>query len=190
MKCSKCNHEYDDNLGFCPLCGYVKETVIVSAPPAAQENRGKGDNTQQNEQQNPNFQSQEAPPPPNHNHGHSHDGHGNNHGAPPTQVVQTEDIRSARNNATASLVCGILALVIPFIGVILAIIALVLGNSARKRLPENETSVAAAGFILGIVSLVFSIIVIIAVLSLIGMAFFTASSIGSYLDPYYWNWRY
>lgn len=219
MKCSNCNHEYDDNINFCPLCGYVQETIIVESQDAqngGQTQQGGGDaqwqnNAQPNQDNNAQWQGnpqpnqdnaqwqnnaqpnhgnnaprQDNPPrqdaPPHHQHEH------HQHSALPPQVVTGGELQSARNNATASLVCGILAFVIPFVGVILAIVALVLGNSARRRLPESERSVASAGFILGIVSLVFSIIVIAMVLWLVGVMVVTSSSIIDYLDPYYWRY--
>ena len=66
--------------------------------------------------------------------------------------------------AIGALVCGILSIaggLIPFVGFftsILAIVAVVLGIIARKKLPEGQRGMATAGLILGIVGVVFSVI--------------------------------
>jgi len=60
---------------------------------------------------------------------------------------------------TLALVFGILGFVVPFVGIIFAILAIVYGKAAKDD-PE-EKGMATAGLILGIISLVISIIVAI-----------------------------
>ena len=57
---------------------------------------------------------------------------------------------------TLALVFGILGFVVPFVGIIFAILAIVYGKAAKDD-PE-EKGMATAGLILGIISLVVSII--------------------------------
>lgn len=72
--------------------------------------------------------------------------------------------------AVASLVCGIIGLLIPFVGFVLGIIALVLGNKARK---QPNGGMGTAGFVLGIITTV-SYGLFFAYL--IGVAIFVATS--------------
>ena len=54
----------------------------------------------------------------------------------------------------ATLVLGILSIVIPYLGFILGIIAIVLGHQSKKELDQNGgegRSMAVAGFVCGIV---------------------------------------
>ena len=67
--------------------------------------------------------------------------------------------------ATASLVLGILSLFIPFIGLVLGIIAIVLGNKARK---QPNGGLGTAGFVLGILGTVLGSIWIIYIIILLG----------------------
>jgi hypothetical protein len=63
-----------------------------------------------------------------------------------------------------ALICGIIGLVlcwVPIVGLILSIVAVVLGGKGRKTLPDGKRGMALAGFILGIIGLVISIIVLI-----------------------------
>jgi hypothetical protein len=90
-------------------------------------------------------------------------------------ITQRNSLSIARGNSTAALVCGILGFIVPFAGIVLAIVAIVLGNSARKVLPESERTVASAGFILGIASLVYSIVLVILVLWMLGVLFLVSA---------------
>ncbi len=102
---------------------------------------------------------------------------------PPKAHDMDAELRGARGNATASLVCGILGFVVPVVGIVLAIIAMVLGLSAKKRLPENERGMASAGSVLGLVGLVFSIIALIFMLWFVSYLTFALLSA---FTPYYW----
>ncbi len=176
MKCSKCNHEYNDSLGFCPMCGYVE-----TAAPESGENPSRQMVHEPVGNEAPKQQPAQVPPPVQQQ-------------APQQQMPQQQyssqqvadaELASARSNATAALVCGVLGFVIPFVGVVLAIIAVVLGGAAKKKLPDAEKAVASAGFILGMISLIFAILSIVVIVGLIGMAFTAAS----YLSPY-GSWWY
>lgn len=64
-----------------------------------------------------------------------------------------------------ALICGIIGLVlcwVPIVGLILSIVAVVLGGKGKRTLPEGKKGMALAGFILGIIGLIISIIVLIA----------------------------
>ena len=77
------------------------------------------------------------------------------------QAQQAPNITSAppvkNGKATASLVCGIVGLLI--LGIILGIIAIVTGNQALKIEPDNKK--AKAGRILGIIDIVAAIFLVI-----------------------------
>jgi len=72
--------------------------------------------------------------------------------------------------AIASLVCGILAFFIPFLGFILATLAIIFGVRARSMIREARgglwgEGVALAGTICGIVAIVISLLWMTAILS-------------------------
>lgn len=82
--------------------------------------------------------------------------------------------------------------IIPLAGIVLAVIAIVLGNSARKKLSAAERPVASAGFALGIASLIYSIILLIVVLWVVGVLLLMSSGYMNpwsygYDMPYYWQ---
>jgi hypothetical protein len=65
-------------------------------------------------------------------------------------------------SGVGSMVCGIIGLVlcwVPIVGLILSIVALVLGSKGRKALPQDKRGMAIAGFVMGIIGLVINIIV-------------------------------
>jgi hypothetical protein len=72
--------------------------------------------------------------------------------------------------AVASLVCGIIGLLIPFVGFVLGIIAMVFGNKARK---QPNGGMGMAGFVLGIITTVSYGLLFT---YLIGVAIFVATS--------------
>ena len=196
MKCSKCGYEYDDQFGFCPMCGQVKESVTEAvnaeepaSEPVQEQAPPSEDSTAEQQAPPQDDTGRQAPPPASVPVATA---------PPPREDHSAADLRGARNNATAALVCGILGFFIPFIGIVLSIVAIVLGSSAKKRLPESEAGMANAAFILGIISLIFSIIVVIFFISMLGMAFMTAASIMDYgygeyypeLPNSFWNWQY
>jgi hypothetical protein len=83
--------------------------------------------------------------------------------------------RKTNGKAIAALVLGIGSLVIPYIGLILGIIAIVLGNQAKKAIREtNEEghSMAVAGFVCGIIGTALYGLVII--LLIVGFSIFAS----------------
>ena len=64
-------------------------------------------------------------------------------------VTPTDRQEEAPEGAVASLVLGILSLLTPFVGFVFGIIAIVLGNKARK-MPNG--GMGLAGFVLGIIT--------------------------------------
>ena len=168
MKCSKCNHEFEDQLMACPLCGEPRHGESGTA------DRRPDDWAQPKTEQPKAEQPKTTPTATQYQSGYQ-----------TQQQPQTQQIDpSAKSNATAALVCGILGMVIPFVGIVLAIIAIVLGNSARKRLPEAERGMATAGWILGIIGLVIAVIVVI--FFILAISFAAVASLAAYSSPYWY----
>lgn len=77
--------------------------------------------------------------------------------------------------AIASMVLGIISLVFvfsgfgSFIGFILGIIAVVLGAVAKSKKPPVNKGSATAGFIMGLISLIFGLIITISCVACIGV---------------------
>ena len=134
MYCAKCGKEMDDNAKFCPSCGAGTsgETTSNQQPP---------------EQEQPPVQPQQQ----------------QTYSQPAASTVQPA-AEPGSGLGVGALVCGIIGLVlclVPFVGLILSIVAVVLGGKGRKTLPEGKRGMALAGFILGIIGLVISIIYLI-----------------------------
>lgn len=83
-----------------------------------------------------------------------------------------------------AMVCGILSLVLcwlPIVGLVLGIVATILGGKGRRTLPPDKRGMALAGFIMGIIGMVIGIGMLVAMiiaLVFVGSAF---SMFGSYL---------
>ena len=78
-----------------------------------------------------------------------------------------DGFRAVNNNgkATASLICGIVGLIVA--GIILGIVALVLGTRAKKEIAQTGqggAGMATAGVVLGIVDIVLGIVFVSIVL--------------------------
>ncbi len=159
-KCAHCASEYQ-NGEACPVCGC---TACVDVQ------NGAGD---------------QPPAPPRPQYGYNPQQQYGRAQEPARLPEADGDLSIARSNSTAALVCGVLGFIIPLAGIVLAIIAIVLGNSARKRLPAAERTVASAGFTLGIAALIYSIILLIVVLWVVGVLLLVSSS---YMDP--WSYGY
>lgn len=134
MKCTKCNHEYDDSLAACPLCGEPAVHQTQSTPGSAAP-------------------AHEFPPV-----------------RPPAEVPPAEPVPDS--SGAAPLVLGILSLFIPFVGVVLAIIAIVMGGGQRRTYPPGtaHNALGHAGWVLGIVGLVLQALLIIWFFTVIGFA--------------------
>lgn len=155
MKCAKCNHEYDDSLAACPLCG---EPAAAQPPPGA---------------------PQQAPPE-----------HTFASVRPPADVPTTEPVPD--NSGAAPLVLGILSLMIPLVGVVLGIIAIVMGNSQRHTyLPGTAHHVLGqAGWVLGIVGLVLQALLIIWSFAVVGFVLDAAQNVMRYSSPYNYGYDF
>jgi Domain of unknown function (DUF4190) len=90
-----------------------------------------------------------------------------------TQPQHAQPVRqdSPKGFAITSMVLGIVSLVIPYGGIVTAILAIIFGTVSRRR-NEGGRGMAIAGFVCGIVALALWVIVIIIVASV-------ASSSGS-----------
>jgi thiol:disulfide interchange protein len=136
MFCAKCGKEMEDNTKFCPSCGAEASGETTSEQPAAEQPA-----TEQPAAEQP--AAATAQPAT---------------GSAPVETGQTSGV------AVGALVCGILGLVlcwVPVVGLILAIVATVLGGKGRKTLPEGKKGMALAGFIIGIIGLIIGIIYLI-----------------------------
>lgn len=76
----------------------------------------------------------------------------------PQQSVPSEGVRKNAPGAVAGMVCGLIGLF--FFGIILGIIAIIAGSSAKRKIKEHPElytgeGMAMAGFILGIVDVGF-----------------------------------
>lgn len=70
-----------------------------------------------------------------------------------------------------SLLCALFAFVLPLIGIVLAIVAIVLGNKHRK---DSDGGLAKAGFIIGIIVLILQILVLPLLLAFGAIMYFGA----------------
>lgn len=149
MKCTKCNHEYDDSLSACPLCG---EPAPSKTAAADQESRY--------EEPRPQY----AAPVP----------------------AATPAPKQPENSGAAPLILGILSLMLPMVGIVLAIIAIVMGNTQRKEFPAGTThhALGHAGWVLGIIGLVLQAILVIWYFAIIGMVLNFVQDAMRYSLPY------
>lgn len=150
MKCPKCNHEYDDSLAACPLCGEpapVKNSANSGSAPYQTATA---------------YESVRIP------------------AEVPTPAPVPE------NSGAAPLVLGILSLMIPLVGVVLAIIAIVMGGSQRRAYPPGTAhhGLGQAGWVLGIVGLVMQALLIIWFFTVIGFVLNAAQDAMRYSLPY------
>lgn len=83
---------------------------------------------------------------------------------------------------TAPLVLGILSLVIPYVGIVLGILALVFGSGAKKTNPIGSAnySLGQAGWVLGLIGLVFQAILIAYLTVAFSMIFQLIDEMSSY----------
>ena len=148
-KCTQCGQNLSDETTYCFACGgsnfepVADESVSQQQPP--QQTYYQQPNQQQYYQQQgqqPYYQPQA--------------------GAPYQQDAP------GRGNAVASLVLGIIALVVAWFGwgaiiaIVLSIIGIILGINGRKQLtPEQGRGMATAGMVCSIIALVLSAIVFV-----------------------------
>lgn len=100
------------------------------------------------------------------------------HTAAPGQPMPMAGPRTA-DGAVASMVLGILSLVIPYVGWIMGIIAIVLGKQADRRIAQDPSlqgeGMAKAGRVMGLVS----VIIYAAILAIIILVFVLLLAFGT-----------
>lgn len=171
MFCAKCGKEMEDNAKFCPSCGAEASGETTSEQPAAEQPTAEQPTAEQPTAEQPVAEQPAAEQP-----------------AAATAQPAAGPVGSepSTGGAVGALVCGIIAMIfcwIPFvniIGLILGIVAMVLGGKARKILPEGKRGMATAGFVLGIIALIISIIyliIVIAAIAAIGSLAYTFGSL-------------
>ena len=190
MNCSKCGYQYENNMAACPLCGEPRGESAQEpywrkpeepAQPSGQQQQPGGQQQQAGGQWNGSRQygGQQYDRP--------YQGGQVQHGVYGAQPqAGAEELSKLRSGATASLVCGILSLLIPFVGLALGIVAIIFGNKARKRLPDAEKGMATAGFALGIAGTVYSVFVIIMIILMVSMMFWMMMPFDTYYGSDYW----
>lgn len=113
--------------------------------------------------------------------------------SPAVPAVQrhSEDSRGG----VTPLVLGILSLLIPYVGIVLGILAIVFGNTAKKTNPKGSVDAALgqAGWVLGIIGLVFQVILVIYLAFVFSMVFNLMDYVGDIANygsyghyPYAW----
>ena len=153
MICKRCEQTYSDALNTCPYCGAPREPQQGQQQYGGQPQYGQVP-PQQQYGQPPYGQAPQQPP-----YGQAPYGQPPYGQAPP----QVPDSRG-KGTGAGSLVCGILGLIfcwVPFLGLILNIVAIALYGSSHKYGPNG---MATAGLVLGIIGIIVSIIVTIVML--------------------------
>lgn len=166
MVCEKCNHEYPDEFDKCPVCGEpnpgARTEDAPSGAPAQPQYIGQANtepvipkwkDSSENRENEPERARASEPIPPNRLY-------------PAVQQAPEE-----RKGVVAPLVCGILSLSFPVVGIVLGILALVMGSSAKKCYAKGsaEYSMAQVGWILGLIGLILQVILIIYLCVVFGM---------------------
>ncbi|WP_066645805.1 DUF4190 domain-containing protein [Christensenella timonensis] len=101
-------------------------------------------------------------------------------GQPQTVEMQTK----AKNMATASMVCGILGLILcwtPYAGLVLNILGIIFYTLYKKNEPVGQNGMATAGLVCSIIGLIVSII-----FTIVWTTMFAALSYYAY-SPWMWN---
>ncbi len=93
------------------------------------------------------------------------------------------DASQSSGVGVGAMVCGIIGLIlcwVPIVGLILSIVAVVLGSKGRKELPPDKRGMATAGFVMGIIGLVIAVIVLIGwVIAMVAFGAVTSSILGA-----------
>lgn len=166
MKCNKCGNIMPDDAVFCSICGEAikeaEQAPVQEQPPVAPaapvyEQQPPVAPVAPVYEQQPVNQGYQAPPvyevPP----------VCNPQGQPTYVTPMEENVKPAKGLATASLILGILSIVICCLGEPLGVAALVMGIIAKKK----GNSTGTVGIITGIIGVVISTIVLI-IISLSG----------------------
>lgn len=160
MICEKCHQEYDGNMAACPYCGNASQPQQQSyqQPPEQPQYQSQPQQPYQQPQQQP-YQPQGQPQ------------------YQPQQPYQPQyQPQGARGMSIASMVCGIIGLIlcwIPFVGLVINALAIIFYILSRKEAPNG---MATAGLVCGIIGLVVALIMTI----LIGVVWSAVT------NPWYW----
>lgn len=147
MRCPNCYNEIPEGSKFCQACGAPIDQAAVAPEP-------------------PTVPVEVIPPAPTQNYSYAEE-------EPQQETYQAPGYESKIDNkAIGSLVCGIIGFFV--FGLILGVVALVLGFQVRKTAPRGTTSrgMATAGIVLGIVDLlgyVFALVVCGGIAGMSGM---------------------
>ena len=188
MICKKCEQSYSDALAMCPYCGAPKEPVEES--PQQQEPQAEA----QQEYQppvpppvQPQYQQQYQQVPPQQQYGQPQ--YQPQYQQVPPQYVPATDVQAkAKNMATASMICGILGLILcwtPYAGLILNILGIVFYTLYKKNEPAGQNGMATAGLVCSIIGLIVSIIFTILWTTVFAAASFYASNPWMWSDLWY-----
>ena len=171
MKCPQCGAENSDSSSACIICGNALNQPQNDTPndtPPQAPNQSNPYQAQSNPHQaQPNaYQAQ-----PN-----AYQAQPNSYQAPPNSYQGPVAAGSPGDKpAKTSLICGIIGLVttfvcccIPFVGTILGIIALIQANKAKKL----GSTKATVGTVLGILAIVFSVLMLIYMITLMASSTF------------------
>lgn len=177
MVCSKCNHEYEDSLERCPLCGEPNPSVqeprqtsygpqdgpgAGAYGPAASAGAGTSYSGAP-EQDQPAGQGPGSDTDPGRGYGRRDQDACRPGAAPSGPPARLDAYAPAGPKPSTVLVMGILSILIPFVGVVLAILGLVWGSKAKGLYQPGDANynMAQAGWILSIVGLVYQALIIV-----------------------------
>jgi hypothetical protein len=174
MFCPNCGLTINGHASKCPRC--LTKIPGGNQDIGAQNSRQAASNTGSGGTQNAGYYQSAPPPPPPppaqpQNYGGQYQQNTGNYGGQRQQVPQTTPPL-----ATAALVCGILGLTGGFIPEInyftgiLAILAIIFGAIERKKALQagRPAGIATAGMVLGIIAVVLTVILIIAIAAFAG----------------------
>ena len=165
MICEKCHQEYDGGMAACPYCGNATpQPQQPQQPQYEQQGQGQPQYEQPQQPQQPQYeqqyQQQQQYQPPQYQQ----------------YQPQYQQQGVARGMSVASMVCGIVGLVlcwVPFFGLVVNALAIIFYILSRKETPNG---MATAGLVCGIIGIIVALIVTI----LIGMAWSAVTS------PWWW----
>ena len=152
MFCGNCGNQVPEGANVCPNCG----TLVAGAPVQPAAPQADVNFTQAAPQQNAAYT--QAAPQPDMNYGQAAPQPGMNYNQPAPQ---------SNANTTIALVCGIVSIVLSFLGgilfgvipaiisVVLGVVAVVLAININKTSPEKKGN---AALICGIIGLVFGVV--------------------------------
>ncbi len=186
MNCKNCHQDYDENLNACPYCGAPKEQQAEGYQPPVQQPPMQEQPAQQPPMQEqpqyqqvppqyqapvpPQGQPQPVPPqgqpqyqqvPPQYQAPVPPQGQPQYQQQYQPPMPQPDALAKAKNMATASMICGILGLILcwtPYAGLVLNILGIIFYTLYKKNDPAGQNGMATAGLVCSIIGLIVSII--------------------------------